>query len=288
MPPPSSMALGAIVNVASGSADASTAEKLRALLTDLGVHEPRIWEVDADGLVAALEEANNAGLDALIVYGGDGTIRTAAESCREDGPALIPLPGGTMNLLPKALYGDQSWEDILRATLANPVVKDVSGGRVGEERFFIAAILGAPTVFVKAREALRQGAVGAAVEHGREALATMQNAKVNYEFNEMHTGTADALVLTCPLVSESLDDDRRALEAAVIDVESAEAAVQLATAAAFGNWRDARNVAIVATKQVKADVEGGVPMLLDGEPVEGDSALVIEFVPHAFRALVPA
>ena len=59
----------------------------------------------------------------LVVLGGDGTIRTAAEACTGTDTYLLPLPGGTLNMLPRALYGDVSWHDALRTTLPAPVTK---------------------------------------------------------------------------------------------------------------------------------------------------------------------
>lgn len=80
----------------------------------------------------------------LVVLGGDRTIHTAAEACAGTDTYLLPLPGGTLNLLPPALYGDVSWQDALRITLADPLTKTLSRGRTGDELFFVAAIVGAP------------------------------------------------------------------------------------------------------------------------------------------------
>ena len=91
-------------------------------------------------------EAAGQKLEVLIVLGGDGTIRTAAEVCAEKGSYLIPLPGGTMNMLPRALYGDVAWEESLKNTLAAPSLKVLSGGRIAGKQFLIAAIVGAPAL----------------------------------------------------------------------------------------------------------------------------------------------
>jgi diacylglycerol kinase family enzyme len=40
--------------------------------------------------------------DAVLVLAGDGTARAAAEMAGPDGPLIAPLPGGTMNMLPRA------------------------------------------------------------------------------------------------------------------------------------------------------------------------------------------
>ena len=94
-----------------------------SILKRAGVVEPKIWCGGADHMKSSFAEATEQKLEALIVLGGDGTIRGAAEACAEKGLYLIPLPGGTMNMLPRALYGDVSWEEALKKTLTAPSVK---------------------------------------------------------------------------------------------------------------------------------------------------------------------
>ncbi len=278
--------LGIVINAASGGSDSSTREKMQAVLAEAGVSEAKFWEVEGEGLAAALTEAQ--AFDVLVVFGGDGTIRTAAQMSTMEGPRLIALPGGTMNLLPKALYGELAWEDALLATLRDPMVRTISGGKAGDERFFIAAILGAPALWAKAREALREGDLAVALEEGKEAIEHLFASKVAYRFNELHEGTAEAVSIVCPLISTALADDRQVLEAAVIDVADAGEVIELATAAAFGQWRDSKNVAIVNTKEITISSSMRVPAIFDGEIIHAGKELHIEFVPEAFRAVVPA
>ena len=94
-----------------------------SILKRAGVVEPKMWCGGADHMEPSFADAAEQKLEVLIVLGGDGTIRTAAEACAEKGPYLIPLPGGTMNILPRALYGDVSWEDALKNALTAPSVK---------------------------------------------------------------------------------------------------------------------------------------------------------------------
>src|SRR5437764_12494474 len=103
-----------------------------------------MWCGEGDKMEQFFAEAVRQELEVLIVLGGDGTIRTAAEACAEKGSYLIPLPGGTMNMLPRALYGNVSWEEALKNTLAAPSLKVLSGGRIAGKQFLIAAIVGAP------------------------------------------------------------------------------------------------------------------------------------------------
>ncbi len=282
-----SMRIGLLVNRASGTATAATAQEVHDHLQLMGALVVRVWDVEGKELPAALTEAQSAGLDTLIVFGGDGTIRSAAKGASMGGPVLIPLPGGTMNLLPKALYGNRSWKDILAGTLAQPQVRCVSGGSVNGEHFFISAIIGAPALFAHVREAVRDGELAEAVVKGKEALGGMFADKVSYSFNEMHEGSAEALIVTCPLVSDALASERQALEAAVIDVQHAGEVLDIATAAALGQWRDSQKVSVVASKQVQVTSSRSIPLILDGETVNAASELAVAFVPAAFRVLVP-
>ena len=55
-----------------------------------------------------------AGVETLVVFGGDGTINAATCNVEDwDGTALI-LPGGTMNGLAKMLHGDIGWAEVLK------------------------------------------------------------------------------------------------------------------------------------------------------------------------------
>ncbi|MDB5237219.1 MAG: hypothetical protein JWL88_321 [Parcubacteria group bacterium] len=280
--------IAAVINTASGSSTEDSAEEMRALFTEQGITPVHIWCTDSAGLSNAFVEMQQSGADTLVVLGGDGTIRSAAALCTSSGPLLVPLPGGTMNILPKALYGDGSWQDVLRRILANPVARKISGGMMNGERFYISAICGAPALWANAREAWRAREISDVIEHGKVALEHMFTAKINYHFNEMHEGTAEALSVTCPLVSTALEDDRKVFEAAVIDVNHAGELLELFTAAAFGAWRESKNVATIRTPHVRITADQDIPVILDGESVDAGREATIEFLPEAFEALVPA
>ena len=110
----SELKVGAIINTSSGGCDSESEQKIFSILTRAGILEPKVWCGEAKEMERSFAEAAGQKLEVLIVLGGDGTIRTAAEVCAEKGPYLIPLPGGTMNMLPRALYGDVAWEESLK------------------------------------------------------------------------------------------------------------------------------------------------------------------------------
>ena len=85
-----------------------------------------------------------------------------------------------------------------------------------------------------------------------------------------------------------MSDSEQALEAAVIDVENAAEVIGLATAAAFGKWRDDRNILLTKTKRVAVRSGSDIPAILDGERVNLGRSAEINFVSKAVTVLVPA
>jgi diacylglycerol kinase family enzyme len=283
----SELKVGAIINTSSGGCDLESEQKMLNKLKGAGIVEPKMWCGEADQMAPSFAEAAGQKLEVLIVLGGDGTIRTAAEACAERGPYLIPLPGGTMNMLPRALYGDVSWEDALKNTLTAPRQKVLSGGRVADKQFFIAAIVGAAALWAEPRESIREGDIVDAIEKGSAAFQKMFETKVQYLISGEIKGEAEAVALICPLISEEMSDSEQALEAAVIDVESAAEVIGLATTAAFGKWRDNRNILLTKTKRVGVQSSKDIPATLDGEGVSLGTSAEIDFVSRALTVLVP-
>jgi diacylglycerol kinase family enzyme len=284
----SELKVGVIINTSSGGCDLGSEEKALNILEDAGIVEPKTWCGEADQMERSFAEVAMHKLDALIVLGGDGTIRTAAEACAQEGLYLIPLPGGTMNMLPRALYGDVSWEDALKNVLAAPSAKVLSGGRVADKRFFIAAIVGALSLWAEPRESIREGNMADAIEKGRVALQKMFESKVQYFISGDIKGEAEAVALICPLISEELSDSEQALEVAIVDVENAAEVVGLVTAAAFGKWRHDRNILLTKTKRVSVQSSKDIPAIFDGEKVNLCRSAEIDFVSKAVNVLVPA
>jgi diacylglycerol kinase family enzyme len=284
----SELKVGVIINTSSGGWDSESEQKMLSILNRAGIVESKAWCGAAEEMKRSFAEAAGQKLEVLIVLGGDGTIRTAAEACAEKGPYLIPLPGGTMNMLPRALYGDVSWEDALKNTLVAPSVKVLSGGRVADKQFFIAAIVGAPALWAEPRESIREGDIIDAIKKGSVAFQKMFERKVQYLISGEIKGEAEAVALICPLISEEMSDSEQALEAAVIDVESAAEVIGLATAAAFGKWRDDRNILLTKTRRVSVQSSKDIPSTLDGETVNFGRSAEIDFVSRALTVLVPA
>ena len=279
--------VAAIINTSSGGCDSASEAEMLHILERAGVTNCKTWCGASDQIERGFVEAATHKPEVLVVLGGDGTIRTAAEACTKTGTYLIPLPGGTLNVLPRALYGDSSWQEALHETLANPSTKELSGGRVGDKIFFVAAVVGAPGLWMEAREAIREGEILNAVRKAGVAVEAMFDTNIQYFISQEVSGEAEVVAVICPLVSEQLSDSEQTLEAAAIDVENATELLGLATAAAFGKWRDHESVTLTKTHQVTVQSKKDIPLFLDGERVKVGNEAQISFAPHAVNVIVP-
>ena len=284
----SELTVAAIINTSSGGCDADSEAEMRDLLEGAGVTNYKSWCGRSDQIERAFAEAATLKPKMLVVLGGDGTIRAAAHACTETNTYLLPLPGGTLNVLPKALSGDSPWQEALQRTLANPSTMELSGGRVGDKLFFVAAVAGAPGLWMEAREAVREGHILDAVGKAGVAFEAMFNTTTQYFISPEVSGEAEVVAVICPLVSERMPDSEQALEAAAINVENASELLRLATVAAFGKWRDDENVTLTKTRHVTVQSSRDLPLFLDGERVNVGKKAEINFAPGAVNVIVPA
>ena len=283
-----SLRVGALLNTESGSCDRDAEALMRDCLREGGVAPAQVWCGGGAEVERSLDEAMAAELDVLIVVGGDGTIRAAAQRCSSGRLLLAPLPGGTMNMLAKALYGSRSWSDALRDTLAAPVVQEVHGGEVEGHRFFVAALFGEPTRVAEAREAVREGDLPAALSKGVVALRKALSAEIGYRFGDQLSGSAEVVAVMCPLTSAALADEDEVLEAAAIDLDGPLDAFRLGLAAAFADWRADPTVARAKLTKFELSHTHEIPALLDGERFMLRPRATVSLIKGGFRALTPA
>ena len=277
----------AVVNPLSGSVDAGAAEALRAILAERW-SDVKVAEVQPQEIEPELRAAVDAAPDLLILLAGDGTIRMAATLAGADGPLLAPLPGGTMNMLPHAIYGAVAWRPALAQALETGVERDISGGEVDGRRFFVAAILGAPALWAPAREAMRHGNLRLAYLRAQRALNRAFSGHLRFSLDGGPRQKAEALTLMCPLVSRALER-ADVLEALALDPKGASEGVRLGARALLadilGDWRTDPAVRVETCKTGRAWSRAQIPAVLDGEPHRLHHDASIAFIPRAFRAL---
>lgn len=279
-----------VVNPASGGVDPGAPEQLQALM-DEAEREANVVEATPDTLDQCLKSALEADPDLLILLAGDGTARAAASLAGPTGPLLAPLAGGTMNMLPHAIYGRRPWQEALADIMQDGVEKQIGGGVVGEHRFYVAAILGAPALWAHAREAVRKRDLKEAVEKARYAWSRAFSRRINFALGAGPRQQAEALTLLCPLVSRAMSETEEALEIDALDPKGAAEAFRLGFRALvsefFGDWRDDPAVTARKCDRARAWASSPIPAILDGEPTRMPKQVDIRFDPCAFRALAP-
>lgn len=282
-----SLRVAVLLNTSSGGCDASTQRAVLGVLDAAGVRPSRVWSVVGRQVDQALDEASAHSPDVLIVLGGDGTIRAAAQRCEAAGPLLMPLPAGTMNVLAKALYGHRTWLAALTDTLEAPIIQAVHGGEVASHRFYVAGVFGGASLLTEARESIRERDLPAALAQGVTALKQALGHELGYRFEAQAASKAEAVVVLCPLPPPETGLEVL-LEAAAIDVDGAGDALRLAVMAAFRGWRADQTVTRAFLKTLEISSSQPIPAILDGERFTLARSERVVRVQDAFFALKPA
>ena len=278
-----------LVNPLAGSVGARAAGEAGAILDDYAC-ETAIVTLEAGQFDAQIQAALDARPDVLFVLAGDGTAGSIASRAGPDGPLIAPLPGGTMNMLPKALYGTGDWKAALKVALEEGAPHDVAGGEVSDgqttQAFYCAAIFGSPALWAPAREALRLGKLGLAWAYARRALKRAFSGQLRFSLDGRPLRRAEALVLISPMISSAIDEES-GLEAAAMNPADAGQAFRLAAHAVLDDWRQDPAVATRATQKVALRARSRIPAVIDGEPVLLRDEARVRFIRKAFRALAP-
>ena len=273
-----------VANIASGGVGPDAPAEIAQICADLGLHT-HICAPAKEDLTNCLRGAVDAGPDLLVVLAGDGTVRAAAELCGPTGPVIVPLPGGTMNMLPHAIYGQRPWQDALSVALAEGEPRMLGGGEVEGRHFLVAAILGSPALWAPAREAARYGQARLAWIRAQRALRRFFSGRLRYALDEAPRAKTAALSFLCPVISRALPADAAALEAAALDLHGVRDLVSLGFHALRGDWREAPVVAAVACQRARVWAAEPIPAILDGEAVRLASAAVVAWRPDVVRVL---
>lgn len=274
------------INPAAGGVGPGAETQARRLLDELGVCA-HVRAPEPEDLEVELRRAVDAAPDLLMILAGDGTARKAAELCGPDGPVVAPLPGGTMNLLPHAVFGKVGWPEALVKAAAGGETRVIGGGEVAGHTFLVAAILGSPALWATARESIRKGRMREALQRAQVAWRRAFSGRVRYLLDSGVRGKAEAVGFVCPMMTPELGDEEQALEANILDPDGAAEIFRLAFSAAAGGWRRDPAVISTAVRRARLWASHSIPAVLDGEPVRLESAVEVVWRPRVARLLTP-
>jgi len=274
----------ALVNLKSGSVPKDGGEALQNALSELG-YDADVAPFGEGDLKDTIRRAVDKGADCLIAWGGDGSVNCAMSIAGPDGPPVLALPGGTMNMLHQRLHhGRTEWQDILTSALTDPEIVPWAAGEIEGHRFYVAVMAGRITSLSESRELVRKGAIleaiGAAAKNEVFDMETRLDFRSRVGARTVKTlATAGAVVLA--------GERRPRFDVAGIDPGSQLELVSVGVQSLLKGWRDAEDVTVeVATTVTLEDVHGEpIPATIDGEPIELPAICEFRLVPNSARVL---
>lgn len=281
-----------------GSDDTSP-DALRTAFAAAGA-EAVVHALPPDRMADALRDAVKTRPDAVIIGGGDGTVRSAAAALAGTGIPLGVLPLGTLNHFAKDLKMPPAVNDAVTA-LAAGVVREVDIGEVNDEVFINNCSLGAYADAVRRRDALRE-------QHGHGKKRAMLRASFE-TFRRLRRlrlritlGGDEPRAVRTPVVviannrysghvlnksmRARLDEGRLWLYTA--HVHRHLAALRMVLQSLVRRLDAADALATEPATEITIENQGGpLPVAIDGEPVELQSPLRFRIRPRALKVLAP-
>lgn len=243
-----------IVNPASGSVSRADAIDAEAEAAGIDVVGRSVFPVDPLPDPGALHAQR---VELVILFAGDGTINAAACALDRWAGRVLILPGGTMNMLAKRLHGDSDAATILARAGADPAAIPLPYVEAGPHRAFVAMIVGPPSAWAHAREAVRHGRIAAALRAAR--LAWLRSFAGGVRLRGSRRGVQRALVVT---------PDDRGMEVAAIGIEGWLGAIRLGAQWLAGDWRDAPSVRLSRPDRAEIIGSRSIHLMFDGETVK--------------------
>jgi diacylglycerol kinase family enzyme len=269
-----------LLNEKAGSVGPKAGAQLVEILTASGVEQFTI--VDATKMSSRhFQRASQ--FDAIIVLGGDGTARYAADLAPRNGPPLILLPGGTLNILPKALYGELPWPEAIKAVLERGVERRLPVGRANGESFYVAGLFGPTTLLALARESVREGKPLKALQRLRHALNRSFTRSIRARAGTGKMRKAEGIGVLLPSFSGGIESDH--LEWVRLDAKHLLDLARVSLRAITAGWRNDSTVEISNCKTGHIYASGIIPATLDGEPRTFLSYVRITFNQHGPKVL---
>lgn len=245
-----------ITNPGSGSTSQARCDGLKQVFADHGLTLEGVTDFPEQPLPdpVLLEQA---GVDTVVLFAGDGTINAALATLGDWHGHVLVLPGGTMNLLCRALHGDAGVDAIVAAArearyVAVPYVE--AGGRFA----WVGLILGPAAAWANAREAVRAGRIAKLARAARLAWGrTFRHRGVRVSGAPMLRDRYQAIYVTA---------DTDGVDVAAIDARDWRSIARLGWDWLTGQWVASRAVTETHAAEIRLESSRPVLALFDGEP----------------------
>ena len=256
-----------ITNPGSGSTTQAKCEALEAVFAERGLELVGRSDFPENDIPEG-EELDAKGVDTVVLFAGDGTINAALCALAKWKGSFLILPGGTMNLLAKALHDEMDPHKIVHAAREEARRVSLNFVEAGKHRAFVGVILGPAASWARAREAVRKGKLGKLVQAVRSAWSNTfarRGIRVRGAPGLAHRYQA---VFVFP-------DPEKGLDVAAVDARDWRAIGQLGWEWLTGDWVAARAVTKTRTPELRLKGTRRVLALFDGEQVTLEPSIPI-------------
>lgn len=198
-----------IANRRSGTTDEAAIDNARTQIEACAASVTRVIDLSDEELPDAGQDMP----DIVASLGGDGTANAVIDRYGTgDGPRLLILPGGTMNLLAALLHGDAPPEEIVEKALTSGRIVTLPLIEGPEFHSLVGVIAGPTAAWGEVREDIRAGDVEALVEDIPAAIsATLAGTHVRIAGHDrdhaaLFVEPAQQSLLAHDIQAESLGD----------------------------------------------------------------------------------
>jgi YegS/Rv2252/BmrU family lipid kinase len=242
--------------------------------------------------------------DAIVVIGGDGTLRAVAGRCllaRGRVAPLLPVPMGTANLMGKHLgieFGRKDLGKRVVQSIQQESIRMLDAAEVNGQLFLLMAGVGIDAQIVHELDKVRRGPINVAsyLLPAAMALTTYQYPPLTVSADEEEIfSSAPAMALVAniaeygtgfPLAPHARADDGM-LDICVIPVNSPADAVQKFLYAWAGEHLTIEGVVYARGKRIEIRSKEPAPIQIDGDPA-GVTPAIINLLPIRVPFIVPA
>lgn len=263
-----------IVNEASGSYDAAVIADIVTWFAESDQPVDCIVRCPDEDLPTPAKLDQHA-IETLAIYAGDGTTNSALKAVAGWGGDVLILPGGTMNLLARALHGDQPCRSIIQQAARDRRTRRLNSVEIGDNIAYVGVIAGPTTSLAQVRENARHARLSELVLEAIPAAITetLGGPQVGIEgqeerFPAIFAAPRENVMELCGFTASTIGE-----------------VLSHASAWLNGDFRDGPRVDLgsAATATLASEAET-IGLLIDGESAEarpGDTLRLAQ-APHNF------
>ena len=278
-------------------------EELRAVLADYGHADPPWYEVDkskfASKKVSKLVEKD--GIDRLLVWGGDGTLRRCVDTVLHEGyddVAIACLPAGTANLLALNLGIPVDVRAAVDIALHGEV-RPLDAGLVNDDEHFVV-MAGAGFDAMLIRDADDSGAkdrfgrLGYVMAGVRNRNMSPARAEIHLDGDPWYTGDASCVIAGnvgrliggLPAFPDASPDDGR-LDVGVVAARKSSDWARLFGSVVAGRTATSPFAQVATAQKIVIELDRTLPWQADGGDRDRNNRFEIQCLPAAVRFCRP-